>query len=317
MPEGSDDVEEIEKGGAEKLLGKPFVHNKKPSGYGELATKVKAILEIRSESEKPDEESTDETPPTVSVTDSVTEGLTDDDDADDDGDSGDDVAIVEANADGDLVENDENDEEDADEGDAEDEDELVEVEQDDEDNDGEVEENDDDDDEAKDEDDEEEEDDEDEPVGVAVDVGEEPESVVGTDPDAISPGQDFVESRFAGPDEGRGTYVAEWVKRICENGNEMVVLGQLVFWFQPGKNGKIKANKLLTPSVYYWVAKSYRELGLETGLEEWQVRHAIKRLALAGFVVKENHLFQNLVTNHFRLDPYAIAQALSTQEEAE
>jgi len=316
MPEGSDDVEEIEKGEAEKLPGKPFVYNKKPSGYGELATKVKAILEIRNESEKPDEESTDETPPTVPVTDSVTEGLTDDDDdADDDGDSGDDVAIDEADADGDLVENNGDDEEDADEGDAEDEDELVEVEQDDEDNDGEVDQ--DDDDEANDEDDEEEEADEDEPVAEALDVEDEPESVADTDPDAIPPGQDFADSRFAGPDEGRGTYVAEWVKRICENGNEMVVLGQLVFWFQPGKNGKIKANKLLTPSVYYWVAKSYRELGLETGLEEWQVRHAIKRLAFAGFVVKENHLFRNLVTNHFRLDPYAIAQALSTQEEAE
>ncbi len=90
MPEGSDDVEEIEKGEAEKLPGKPFVYNKKPSGCGELATKVKTILEIRSESEKPDEESTDETPLTVSVTDSVAEGLTDDDD----GDTGDDVAIV-------------------------------------------------------------------------------------------------------------------------------------------------------------------------------------------------------------------------------
>jgi hypothetical protein len=309
---------------AEVLLGKPYVYKKRESGYGELATNVMASLEKWNASKKATKESTGSMPLTAgSVTDSEVAWLfgNDDDEIVDDGeDSGDDIEIVEVDDEGDLVENDGDGEEDADEDADEEEVGHVEVEQDGDDNDGEVEDNDEEDGGDAEDDDAEEDvepveaEEEEADIG---EVGEKTDGMVGTDPDAISPGQDFATSRFARPNEGRGTYVPEWVMRICKNGNEMVVLAQLSYWLSRGSNGSIRASKLLEPaSDYFWVAESYHKLGSQVGLEWWQVRHAIDHLTDAGFVIKENHLFQNIRTNFFRLDPHAIAQALSTQNEA-
>jgi len=110
------------------------------------------------------------------------------------------------------------------------------------------------------------------------------------------------------------TLVPGWAKQIAKNGNEMMVLGQIAYWFgkiEAGpRKGQRRASKLLGQEGYYWVAKSHEELGRETGLDKRQVRHAIEKLAKRGIIVKLVRRFGGYTLSHLRLDIVVIENLL-------
>ncbi len=122
--------------------------------------------------------------------------------------------------------------------------------------------------------------------------------------------KDFASSEFVSADSyAAGTFVPNWVKQVCENGNEMIVLAQLAYWFRRGPKG-IRAGKLLGEAGYYWAAKSYSDLANETGLKATQVRHAVETLATRGIIVHQARQFGRLIINHYRIDPCSVEEAI-------
>ncbi|MEN6496998.1 MAG: hypothetical protein ABFD16_22120 [Thermoguttaceae bacterium] len=63
-----------------------------------------------------------------------------------------------------------------------------------------------------------------------------------------------------------------------------LVLGQLAFWFGNGDDGATRARIMLEGK--YWVHKTYKQLALETGLTECQVRDAARKLVARGLLIR-------------------------------
>ncbi len=134
--------------------------------------------------------------------------------------------------------------------------------------------------------------------------------------ESSSPVRDFATSKFVSATYyEEGTYIPTWVKKVCKNGNEMMILAQLAYWFRRGSNNKVRASKLLGTSGYYWVAKSYPDLGDETGLTTHQARHAVDTLAARNMIIHEPHMFGGLVMSFYRIDPDAVEVAIEEAED--
>jgi len=82
--------------------------------------------------------------------------------------------------------------------------------------------------------------------------------------------------------------------------SEMLVLGQLIYWFSLGKTGNLRAQ--VKRYRYFWVAKTYEELAAETGLSERQVRHAVSKLVRRSVLAKFVGLFGGRPSNYLRIN---------------
>ncbi len=104
-----------------------------------------------------------------------------------------------------------------------------------------------------------------------------------------------------------------WVLDIVEEGNEILVLAQLNYWFRLGDNNQLRAQVQLDGHV--WVAKTHAKLGAEVRRNERQVEKAVKALRRKGFIVVErcrSRFYHGQVVNHYRLNWDAIAAAYQT-----
>ena len=95
---------------------------------------------------------------------------------------------------------------------------------------------------------------------------------------------------------------------LCKNGNEMLVLAQLVYWVGRTEKGKIRAR--IHEDGYHWVAKTYEELADETGLAARQVRHAVRGLVKRGVLVKRDRSFCGRRSNFLRIRTAAFSECL-------
>lgn len=101
---------------------------------------------------------------------------------------------------------------------------------------------------------------------------------------------------------------------VCRDGTEMLVLAQLIYWFDVGRNGKIRTST--KRKGYYWVAKTYAQLAADTGLADRQVRHAVSKLVRRRVLVKRGGLFQGLRTNFLRISTAALENVMPAGEAA-
>jgi len=103
--------------------------------------------------------------------------------------------------------------------------------------------------------------------------------------DSSSPPEDEFVGSIYQPDahhSQRGIYLPMWVIRITKTKAEELVLAQLAYWFGNAKSGKVRAR---IHDDYYWVAKTFGKLGVETCLSKDQVRGAIRSLKKRGVLV--------------------------------
>jgi hypothetical protein len=108
----------------------------------------------------------------------------------------------------------------------------------------------------------------------------------------------------------RGVFVPRWVLDVTESGEERLVLAQLAYWFGSGVSAGTPRAKIHRD--YYWVAKTYGDLGSETGLTERQVRFAVDKLRDAQLIATEVHGFGGRPRmTQFRIRADTIEQKLS------
>ncbi|MFO0822514.1 MAG: hypothetical protein U0792_05240 [Gemmataceae bacterium] len=101
-----------------------------------------------------------------------------------------------------------------------------------------------------------------------------------------------------------GVFVPHWVTAIVSEGNEMLMLAQLNFWFRFSREThRFRASVSFDGHV--WLAKSYAELGAEVNRNERQVKKAIAGLVKKGFVVvvpRKSKFHGGSTVSHHRLD---------------
>jgi len=102
----------------------------------------------------------------------------------------------------------------------------------------------------------------------------------------------------------QGVFLPQWVMTVVTEGTEMLVLGQLNFWFRlSDKSLRLRASVSFNGHV--WVAKSYAELGEVVIRSERQIQTAVKNLKEKGFVVvqpRRSKFHGECVVSHFRLN---------------
>lgn len=106
----------------------------------------------------------------------------------------------------------------------------------------------------------------------------------------------------AAVEEGGGAFVMfrPEFARVCGSADAGMLLSYLVYWFLPSKGGKSKLS--VTWYGKRQLVKSRAELMSETGLTEWKLRAAVKRLEELGLVESSVHLFGNKTRPHLHLD---------------
>jgi hypothetical protein len=127
------------------------------------------------------------------------------------------------------------------------------------------------------------------------------------------PKDDFVNSKLSRcfDDKRRGTFVPDWAQAVARNGNEMLILGQLNYYFGIGSSGKLRSRQLLRHRgcKYFWVAKSCKMLAKETGLTPRQVRHAVETLVQRKLIIKQKHKFYGNVMHYLRINRLEVESA--------
>jgi hypothetical protein len=83
-----------------------------------------------------------------------------------------------------------------------------------------------------------------------------------------------------------------------------VLLAQILYWFRPGKDGKLKVQ--IQRKGKYWLAKSREGWRLETGLSFKQLKSAMDRLISLGIVQTERHRFAGKVCVFVHLNEAAV-----------
>lgn len=101
-----------------------------------------------------------------------------------------------------------------------------------------------------------------------------------------------------------------WIVDIVAEGNEMLILAQLNFWFRRSDKNQLRARVVFDDVV--WVAKTFSDLGTEIHRNERQVEKAVTALKKKDFIIfkkKQSKYYGHCVVTHFRLNWDAIAEA--------
>jgi hypothetical protein len=106
----------------------------------------------------------------------------------------------------------------------------------------------------------------------------------------------------------RPTLVFRMVRQIVDSGDQAIVLGQIMFWFDLGKNGKPRAGTLKKGKR--WLFKSHAEFAIETGIPERRIRSCLDWLKKAGFIEVAYFRANGQRTSHFRLNVTAVYEAI-------
>lgn len=94
---------------------------------------------------------------------------------------------------------------------------------------------------------------------------------------------------------------------------EGTLLSQILYWFNPDKNGNLKVRIL--KDGYYWIAKQRKDWQDEIRITERQYDRAIKSLKDKGFVILSKYKFNSMPTIHIRPDYDNINKAVDKWKE--
>jgi hypothetical protein len=98
------------------------------------------------------------------------------------------------------------------------------------------------------------------------------------------------------------------LRRIVKSGDQAVCLSQFLFWYRPGKNHQRRLR--VCREQKFWIAKTHKGLGEETGLTERQARAAVNALVKLGYVERRQFIFYGTKMCHLRLLGRALKQDL-------
>src|SRR5260370_22558459 len=109
----------------------------------------------------------------------------------------------------------------------------------------------------------------------------------------LSPAYEFVGSEYQQRPDNKlpGVFVPRWVLHVTVSCEERLVLAQLAYWFGSRVSGGTPRAKVHRDD-YYWVVKTFTELGREIGLTERQVRRAVDNLRGAHLISTQVHRFR-------------------------
>lgn len=127
------------------------------------------------------------------------------------------------------------------------------------------------------------------------------ENVAGTPAD--TPPSGFVEIKNAHQllkalDPYYGTFVPKAIRAITKSGDDAMVLSQILYWFDYGKDGRPRARKMIGVDRYMY--KTHAALGSELGIPAGRVKASLKRLRKAGFIEIQYKLADGGRTSHIR-----------------
>ena len=106
-----------------------------------------------------------------------------------------------------------------------------------------------------------------------------------------------------------GTWVPRLIRAITKSGDDALVLSQILYWFDRGKDGRPRARKFVGGERY--VYKTHAALGSELGIPAGRVKDSLKRLRQAGFIDTKYKLAEGGRTSHIRPLIPNIAKAMT------
>jgi hypothetical protein len=106
----------------------------------------------------------------------------------------------------------------------------------------------------------------------------------------------------------RGVFVSWRLREIVASGDQAIVLGQILYWFDDGRDGKPRAR--IWRYGRLWFYKLHEEFALETGLKPRQVRACLNALEIKGFIVRAYFRADGQRTTHISLNLDAVYQAM-------
>ena len=106
----------------------------------------------------------------------------------------------------------------------------------------------------------------------------------------------------------RRTLVFRKVREIVDNGDQAMVLGQIMYWFDHGPNGKPRAGTLKKGKR--WLYKSHAEFSVELGIPQRRIRTCIGNLKDKGLIEVACFRANGQRTSHFRLNVTAVYDAM-------
>ncbi len=99
------------------------------------------------------------------------------------------------------------------------------------------------------------------------------------------------------------------IRAITKSGDDALVLSQILYWFDHGKDGRPRARKFVEGERY--VYKTHVELGGELGIPPGRIKDSLKRLRQAGFIETKYKLAKGGRTSHVRPLIPSIAAAMT------
>jgi hypothetical protein len=114
--------------------------------------------------------------------------------------------------------------------------------------------------------------------------------------------------KLKNPKRIRGTFVLAMVREIVSSGDEAMVLGQIMFWFDHGPNGQPRCGALKKGKR--WLYKSHADFSVELGIPERRIRRCLDKLENAGFIERDYFRANGQRTTHIRLNVTAVYEAM-------
>lgn len=88
--------------------------------------------------------------------------------------------------------------------------------------------------------------------------------------------------------EERGVFVPRLLRSITSNGDQAIILSQILYWFGTAKKGRTRAEAWRNDELF--VAKSHGELAIEVGMTARRVKACLAALRADGLIRTEYHL---------------------------
>lgn len=98
-------------------------------------------------------------------------------------------------------------------------------------------------------------------------------------------------------DEG-GVMVHNEIRRIVKNGDQAIILSQIIYWMSPGASGSIRAKARFNEKRF--VALTHEALGSQVGMSARRVKTCLGELKKVGLVEIEHHRWNGVRCSYIR-----------------
>ena len=113
--------------------------------------------------------------------------------------------------------------------------------------------------------------------------------------------------------DDRGPLVPRYVREITGNGDQAIVLAQILYWFDLSKKKKVRTTRRRNDRV--WAYNTHRDLGKEVGMQAQQVGRVLQALKKKGFIETGVFKVNGHPTTHYRPILQAILKAIVQAEQ--